>query len=121
LDVGLASRSRNGPGAREADATQVTTGIGLDSRIGPKFLKASVGFGGSCFQKDILNLVYLCEHFGLPEVANYWESVVKMNDWQKHRFAGRNPDQLLLSTRSAKQQSVAKRSRCLHRSHFNSC
>jgi UDPglucose 6-dehydrogenase len=61
----------------------------MDSRIGPKFLKASVGFGGSCFQKDILNLVYLCEHFGLPEVAGYWEGVVKMNDWQKHRFATR--------------------------------
>ena len=48
-----------------------------------------MGFGGSCFQKDILNLVYLCDHFGLPEVGAYWESVVKMNDWQKHRFAGR--------------------------------
>jgi UDPglucose 6-dehydrogenase len=60
-----------------------------DSRIGPKFLKASVGFGGSCFQKDILNLVYLCESFGLPEVASYWSSVVAMNDWQKSRFAAR--------------------------------
>jgi UDPglucose 6-dehydrogenase len=60
-----------------------------DSRIGPKFLKASVGFGGSCFQKDILNLVYLCEHFGLPEVAAYWEGVVRMNDWQKHRFTSK--------------------------------
>ena len=60
--------------------------IGQDARIGPKFLKASVGFGGSCFQKDILNLVYLCEQFGLPEVAAYWESVVRMNDWQKSRF-----------------------------------
>ena len=63
--------------------------IGHDSRIGPKFLKASVGYGGSCFQKDILNLSYLCEHFGLPEVAAYWESVVKINDWQKSRFASR--------------------------------
>jgi UDPglucose 6-dehydrogenase len=52
-------------------------------------LKASVGFGGYCFQKDILNLTYLCEHFGLPEVSAYWESVVKMNDWQKSRFSGR--------------------------------
>jgi len=69
-----------------ADVDEVANAIGKDSRIGPKFLKASVGFGGSCFQKDILNLVYLCEHFGLPEVAAYWESVVKMNDWQKHRF-----------------------------------
>jgi UDPglucose 6-dehydrogenase len=69
-----------------ADVDEVANAIGRDSRIGPKFLKASVGFGGSCFQKDILNLVYLCEHFGLPEVATYWESVVKMNDWQKNRF-----------------------------------
>lgn len=75
--------------ATGADVDEVAHAIGRDSRIGPRFLKASVGFGGSCFQKDILNLVYLCEHFGLPEVAAYWESVVKMNDWQKRRFAGR--------------------------------
>jgi UDPglucose 6-dehydrogenase len=75
--------------ATGADVDEVANAIGKDSRIGPKFLKASVGFGGSCFQKDILNLVYLCEHFGLPEVASYWEWVVKMNDWQKHRFTGR--------------------------------
>ena len=75
--------------ATGADVDEVANAIGKDSRIGPKFLKASVGFGGSCFQKDILNLVYLCDHFGLPEVAHYWEGVVKMNDWQKHRFAGR--------------------------------
>lgn len=75
--------------ATGADVDEVANAIGKDSRIGPKFLKASVGFGGSCFQKDILNLVYLCEHFGLPEVAHYWEEVVKMNDWQKHRFAGK--------------------------------
>jgi len=72
--------------ATGADVDEVAHAIGTDSRIGPKFLKASVGFGGSCFQKDILNLVYLCGHFGLPEVASYWESVVRMNDWQKHRF-----------------------------------
>lgn len=75
--------------ATGADVDEVAGAIGRDSRIGSKFLKASVGFGGSCFQKDILNLVYLCEHFGLPEVSAYWESVVKMNDWQKHRFAAR--------------------------------
>jgi len=75
--------------ATGADVDEVAHAIGRDSRIGPKFLKASVGFGGSCFQKDILNLVYLCEHFGLPEVATYWEGVVKMNDWQKRRFAAR--------------------------------
>lgn len=75
--------------ATEADVDEVARAIGKDSRIGPKFLKASVGFGGSCFQKDVLNLSYLCEHFGLPEVAAYWESVVKMNDWQKRRFAAK--------------------------------
>ncbi|TSA36026.1 MAG: nucleotide sugar dehydrogenase [Verrucomicrobiaceae bacterium] len=75
--------------ATGADVDEVANAIGKDSRIGPKFLKASVGFGGSCFQKDILNLAYLCGHFGLPEVSAYWESVVKINDWQKHRFAAR--------------------------------
>ena len=75
--------------ATEADVDEVATAIGADSRIGPKFLKASVGFGGSCFQKDVLNLVYLCEHFGLPEVASYWEQVIAMNEWQKRRFATR--------------------------------
>ena len=75
--------------ATGADVDEVGNAIGKDSRIGPKFLKASVGFGGSCFQKDILNLAYLCQHFGLPEVSAYWESVVKINDWQKHRFAER--------------------------------
>jgi UDPglucose 6-dehydrogenase len=72
-----------------ADVDEVANAIGRDSRIGSKFLKASVGFGGSCFQKDILNLVYLCQHFGLPEVAAYWEHVVQMNDYQKRRFSGR--------------------------------
>ena len=75
--------------ATGADVDEVANAIGKDSRIGPKFLKASVGFGGSCFQKDILNLAYLCGHFGLPEVSAYWESVVKINDWQKHRFSAR--------------------------------
>lgn len=75
--------------ATGADVDEVANAIGKDSRIGPKFLKASVGFGGSCFQKDILNLAYLCGHFGLPEVSAYWDSVVKINDWQKHRFAAR--------------------------------
>ena len=75
--------------ATGADVDEVARAIGKDSRIGPKFLKASVGYGGSCFQKDILNLSYLCEHYDLPEVAAYWESVVKINDWQKSRFTGR--------------------------------
>lgn len=72
--------------ATGADVDEVARAIGTDSRIGPKFLKASVGYGGSCFQKDVLNLVYLCESFGLPEVAAYWRQVVQINDWQKGRF-----------------------------------
>ncbi len=68
---------------------EVAAAAGRDSRIGSKFLKASVGFGGSCFQKDILNLVYLCEHYGLHEVAAYWKQVVEINDWQKQRFVQR--------------------------------
>jgi len=75
--------------ATEANVDEVSRAIGTDSRIGPKFLRSSVGFGGSCFQKDILNLVYLCEHFGLPEVAAYWEQVIVINDYQKRRFVQR--------------------------------
>ena len=71
----------------EADVNEVARAIGTDSRIGPKFLKASVGFGGSCFQKDILNLVYIAQTYGLQEVADYWEQVIIMNDHQKRRFA----------------------------------
>ena len=70
-----------------ADVNEVAKAIGLDSRIGGKFLKASVGFGGSCFQKDILNLVYIAKSYGLHEVADYWEQVIIMNDHQKRRFA----------------------------------
>jgi UDPglucose 6-dehydrogenase len=70
----------------EADITEVSKAVGMDSRIGSKFLNASVGFGGSCFKKDILNLVYLCRHYGLNEVADYWESVVKINHYQQERF-----------------------------------
>jgi UDPglucose 6-dehydrogenase len=69
-----------------ANVEEVARAIGMDSRIGPRFLKASVGFGGSCFQKDLLNLVYLCESFGLPEAAKYWNQVICINDWQKSRF-----------------------------------
>ncbi len=75
--------------ATEADVGEVSKAIGMDSRIGSRFLYASIGFGGSCFKKDILNLVYLSEHFGLPEVADYWESVVRMNDFQRIRFVKR--------------------------------
>jgi UDPglucose 6-dehydrogenase len=70
----------------EADVTEVSRAIGMDNRIGSRFLRASVGFGGSCFRKDILNLVYLCEYYGLTEVAEYWEQVVKMNEYQEKRF-----------------------------------
>ena len=69
-----------------ADVAEVSHAIGTDSRIGSKFLKASVGFGGSCFKKDILNLVYLCETYGLTEVAAYWQQVVEMNEYQQSRF-----------------------------------
>lgn len=70
-----------------AEISEVAAVVGTDSRIGPKFLQASVGFGGSCFRKDLLSLVYLCEHYGLPEVAAYWQQVVDINEWQKRRFA----------------------------------
>jgi UDPglucose 6-dehydrogenase len=70
----------------EADITEVSRAIGMDTRIGAKFLQASVGFGGSCFRKDILHLSYLCEYYGLPEVADYWSSVVRINEWQTDRF-----------------------------------
>ncbi len=73
--------------ATGADVQEVARAIGADSRIGAKFLKAGPGFGGSCFQKDVLNLVYLCGHYGLHEVAAYWQSVVALNDWQQHRIA----------------------------------
>lgn len=69
-----------------ADITEVARVVGMDSRLGPKFLNASVGFGGSCFKKDILNLVYLCRHYGLEEIADYWESVIGINDYQMGRF-----------------------------------
>ena len=70
-----------------ANIDELSSAIGMDHRIGSKFLKASVGFGGSCFQKDILNLVYLCKFYGLNEVAEYWHQIVKINDYQKERFA----------------------------------
>jgi UDPglucose 6-dehydrogenase len=75
--------------ATGADVDEVAYACGIDTRIGPKFLKSSVGFGGSCFQKDILNLVYLSESLHLPEVADYWKQVITMNEYQKSRFAKR--------------------------------
>jgi UDP-glucose 6-dehydrogenase len=80
--------------ATGANIDEVAHAIGYDSRVGPKFLKASVGFGGSCFQKDILNLVYLSESCHLPEVAAYWRQVVEMNEYQKRRFSKRVVDTL---------------------------
>ena len=85
-----------------ADVNEVSKAIGMDSRIGSKFLKASVGFGGSCFQKDILNLVYIAKSYGLNEVADYWEQVVIMNDHQKRRFS-HNIVQTLYNTVSGKK------------------
>ena len=84
---------------------EVARAIGADSRIGSKFLKAGPGFGGSCFQKDILNLVYLCGHYGLEEVAAYWQSVVRLNAWQQHRIA-REVVQRLFGTVSGKRIAV---------------
>ena len=85
-----------------ADVSEVAKAIGMDARIGSKFLKASVGFGGSCFQKDILNLVYIAKSYGLNEVADYWEQVVIMNDHQKNRFS-RNIVKTLYNTVSGKK------------------
>lgn len=85
-----------------ASVQEVANAIGMDKRIGNQFLKASVGFGGSCFQKDILNLVYICRSLGLYEVANYWEQVKMINDYQKHRFAD-NIIQNLYNTVSGKK------------------
>jgi UDPglucose 6-dehydrogenase len=70
-----------------ADINEVALAVGADSRIGGKFLKAGPGFGGSCFKKDLLNLMYLCEYYGLPEVGEYWGQVLKINDWQKRRIS----------------------------------
>ena len=70
----------------DADISEVAIAVGMDSRLGNKFLNASVGFGGSCFKKDILNLVYLCQYYGLHEVADYWEGVIKINQYQQERF-----------------------------------
>lgn len=91
--------------ATGANIDEVAFAVGKDSRIGPKFLKASVGFGGSCFQKDILNLVYLSESLHLPEVAAYWKAVVDMNEYQKNRFSS-NIVKTLFSTVTNKKIAV---------------
>lgn len=89
----------------DANIMEVARAVGMDSRVGSKFLNASVGFGGSCFKKDILNLVYLCRHYGLDEVANYWEGVVRINDYQKERF--------ILNMLSAMFNTLAGKKICL--------
>ncbi len=91
--------------ATEADVDEVATAIGMDTRIGSKFLKSSVGFGGSCFQKDILNLVYIAKSLGLHEVSEYWNQVVKINNYQKIRFA-KNIMQSLFNTVADKKVTL---------------
>jgi UDPglucose 6-dehydrogenase len=91
--------------ATGANVHEVAHAAGADSRLGPKFLKASIGFGGSCFQKDILNLVYLCEHYGLREPAEYWRQVIAINDWQKSRFVKRMVD-TMFNTVSGKRIAI---------------
>ncbi len=91
--------------ATGANVSEISRAIGSDPRIGPKFLNASVGFGGSCFQKDILNLVYLCETFGLDECAEYWHQVIKMNDYQKTRFT-RKMVERMFNTATGKKVAI---------------
>jgi UDPglucose 6-dehydrogenase len=91
--------------ATGADIDEVAFAAGTDHRIGAQFLKASVGFGGSCFQKDILNLVYICRHYGLNEAADYWQRVVGINDWQKQRFVRRMSD-TMFNTMASKRIAV---------------
>lgn len=88
-----------------ADVNEVAKAVGMDTRIGSKFLQSSVGFGGSCFQKDILNLVYIAKSFGLNEVADYWEQVIILNDHQKRRFAA-NIVKSLFNTVSGKKIAI---------------
>ena len=84
---------------------EISRAIGADPRIGPKFLQSSVGFGGSCFQKDILNLVYLCESYGLNECAEYWNQVIKMNEYQKSRFTKKMVERMF-NTASGKKIAI---------------
>jgi UDPglucose 6-dehydrogenase len=91
--------------ATDADVSEVSRALSFDDRIGPKFLTASVGFGGSCFQKDVLNLVYICESLGLQEVADYWYQVIAVNDYQKNRFM-RNMLQRMFNTVTGKRIAI---------------
>ena len=85
-----------------ANVHELSTIIGSDSRIGNKFLKSGIGFGGSCFEKDILGLVYLCEYYQLSEVANYWRSILNINNYQKYRFFLKLMERLFGSLRRKK-------------------
>ena len=89
----------------EANVDEVAQAVGMDSRIGSSFLKSSIGFGGSCFQKDILNLVYIAGHYGLDEVADYWESVIKINNYQTNRL-GKKIIEILKSEAQEKQVTI---------------
>ena len=91
----------------ESDVMEVAKAVGMDHRIGSQFLNASVGFGGSCFKKDILNLVYLCRHYGLYEVADYWEGVVKINEYQKERFV-MNMSNAMFNTLAGKKNMLIR-------------
>jgi UDP-glucose 6-dehydrogenase len=94
--------------ATGADVREVARSIGADSRIGGTFLLAGPGFGGSCFQKDIFHLVYLCRHDGLHQVAAYWEQVVQLNTWQQHRIACLVVNRLL-GTVTGKRNSLGEK------------
>ncbi len=85
-----------------AQTEEISKAIGMDHRIGPYFLKASPGFGGSCFQKDILNLVYLCKHYGLDEVGEFWHQVVKINNYQRKRFS----DKIIKELEAGKKNTI---------------
>ena len=91
--------------ATGANVTEISRAVGKDDRIGSRFLQSSIGFGGSCFQKDILNLVYISECLNLPEVADYWSQVISLNNYQRDRFARRIVEGLF-NTVTGKQIAV---------------
>uniref|UniRef100_A0A1I7U745 UDP-glucose 6-dehydrogenase n=1 Tax=Caenorhabditis tropicalis TaxID=1561998 RepID=A0A1I7U745_9PELO len=106
--------------ATGADISEVAHAVGYDTRIGCKFLKASVGFGGSCFQKDVLSLVYLCESLNLPQVAEYWQGVIDVNNWQRRRFADKIIAELFNTVTDKKLPSSDSPSRKTPVSHLES-
>ena len=100
-----------------ADVAEVARAVGLDRRIGPQFLKASVGYGGSCFKKDILNLVYLCQHYGLSDAADYWGRVVTMNEHQEARFVSTMVSAMFNTVAGKRIALVRRRVQGRHRRH----